>query len=33
MYYTVCCFTGLFYAVVWQMSVLFIDNKDSVFVF
>ena len=31
MYYTVCYFTGLFYAIVRQISVLFIDNKDSVF--
>ena len=30
MYYTVCYFTGLFYAVVRQISMLFIDNKDSV---
>ena len=30
-YYTVCYFTGIFYAVVRQLSVLFIDNKDSVF--
>ena len=31
MYYTVCYFTGIFYAVVRQISMLFIDNKDSVF--
>ena len=31
MYYTVCYFTGTFYAVVRQISMLFIDNKDSVF--
>ena len=31
MYYAVCYFTGIFYAVVWQFFVLFIDNKDSVF--
>ena len=31
MYYNVCYFTGLFYAVVRQISMLFIDNKDSVF--
>ena len=32
-YYTVCHFTGFFYAVVRQISMLFnfIDNKDSVF--
>ena len=30
MYYIVCYFTGIFYAVVRQNSVLFIDNKDSV---
>ena len=30
MYYTVCYFTGIFYAVVRQISMLFIDNKDSV---
>ena len=30
MYYTVCYFTGIFYAVVRQICVLFIDNKDSV---
>ena len=29
MYYTVCYFTGIFYAVVRQISILFIDNKDS----
>ena len=27
MYYTVCYFTGIFRAVVRQISVLFIDNK------
>ena len=26
-----CYFTGIFYAVVRQISMLFIDNKDSVF--
>ena len=31
MYYTVCYFTGIFYAVARQISMLFIDNKDSVF--
>ena len=31
MYYTVCYFTGIFYAVVRQIYILFIDNKDSVF--
>ena len=30
MYYTVRYFTGLFYAVVRQISMLFIENKDSV---
>ena len=30
-YYTVCYFTCIFYAVVRQISMLFIDNKDSVF--
>ena len=30
-YYTVCYFTCIFYAVVSQISILFIDNKDSVF--
>ena len=30
MYYIVCYFTGIFYAVVRQISVLFIDYKDSV---
>ena len=30
MYYTMCYFTGLFYAVVRQISMLFVDNKDSV---
>ena len=30
-YYTVCYFTGIFYAVVRQISILFVDNKDSVF--
>ena len=29
--YTVCYFTGIFYAVVRQISMLFIDSKDSVF--
>ena len=29
--YTVCYFTGIFYAVVRHISVLFIDNKDCVF--
>ena len=31
MYYTLCYFTGLFYAVVRQISMLSIDNNDSVF--
>ena len=31
MYYTVCYFTGIFYAVVRQISMLFIGNQDSVF--
>ena len=31
MYYTVCYLTGIFYAVVRQISILFIDNKISVF--
>ena len=31
MYYAVRYFTGIFYAVVRQISMLFIDNKDSVF--
>ena len=31
MCYTVCYLTGIFYAVVRQISVLFIDNKISVF--
>ena len=30
-YYTVCYLTGIFYAVVRQISALFIDNKISVF--
>ena len=30
-YYTVCYFTCIFYAVVRQISILFIDNTDSVF--
>ena len=30
MYYAVCYFTGIFYAVVRQISMLFIDDKDSV---
>ena len=30
-YYTVCYLTGIFYAVVRQISMLFIDNKISVF--
>ena len=30
MYYTICYFTGIFYAVVRQISMLFIDNKISV---
>ena len=30
MYFTVSYFTGIFYAVVRQICVLFIDNKDSV---
>ena len=31
MYYTVCYLTGIFYAVVRQIFMLFIDNKISVF--
>ena len=31
MYYTVCYLTGIFYAVVRQISMLFIHNKISVF--
>ena len=31
MYYTVCYFTGIFYAVIRLISMLLIDNKDSVF--
>ena len=31
MYYTVCYFTGIFKAVVRQISILFTDNKDSLF--
>ena len=31
MYYTVSYFTGIFCAVVRPISMLFIDNKDSVF--
>ena len=31
MYYTVCYLTGIFYAVVRQISMLFIDNNISVF--
>ena len=31
MCYTVCYLTGIFYAVVRQISMLFIDNKISVF--
>ena len=30
-YYTVCYFTCIFYAVIRQSSMLFIDNKGSVF--
>ena len=30
-YYTACYFTCIFYAVARQISVLFIDSKDSVF--
>ena len=30
-YYAVCYFTCIFYAVVRQISLLFIDNKDTVF--
>ena len=30
-YYTVCYFTGIFNAVVREISVLFMDSKDSVF--
>ena len=29
MYYTVCYFTGIVYAVVRQISMLFIDDKES----
>ena len=31
MYYTVCYLTGIFHAVVRQISMLFIENKISVF--
>ena len=31
MYYTVCYFTGIFYAVVRHISMLFIANEDFVF--
>ena len=31
MYRTVCYLTGIFHAVVRQISMLFIDSKDSVF--
>ena len=31
MYYTVCCFTGVLYAVERHISVLFTDIKDAVF--
>ena len=31
MYYTVCYLTGIFYAVVRQISMLFIDNEIAVF--
>ena len=31
MYYTVCYFICIFYVVVMQIYMLFIDNKDSVF--
>ena len=31
LYYTVCYFTGIFYAVKRQISMLFIENEDSVF--
>ena len=31
MYYTVCCFTGVLYAVERHISVLFTDSKDAVF--
>ena len=31
-FYTVCYFTGIFYAVERQISMLFIDNKDSVYI-
>ena len=31
LYYTVCYFTGMFYAVVRQNFMLLIDNTDSVF--
>ena len=30
MFYTVCYFTGIVYAVLRQMYMLFIDNKESV---
>ena len=31
MYFTVCYFTGILYAVVRKISVLFIDNREFVF--
>ena len=31
MYYCVCYFTGIFYAVIRHISMLLVDNKDSVF--
>ena len=31
MYYCVCYFTGSFYVVIRQISMLLVDNKDSVF--
>ena len=31
MYYTVCYFSVIFYSVVIKISMLFIDNKDSIF--
>ena len=33
MYYTVCYLTGIFHAVVRQISMLIIDSKDSVFLY
>ena len=31
MYFTVCYFTGILYAVVRKIAMLFIDNRDFVF--